>query len=84
MTAVVLVFGCAGLLLYDIWVMTVYGPDTTISAVINAWAYSYNVDKMNPIAIFLLGFVNGGLIVHFLGWGVKIDEPGENSGLNNK
>ena len=83
-TAVVLIFGCAAFLVYDIWVLNVYGPDTTISAVINAYAYSYLGDKINPLGCFAIGFINGGFIIHFLKWGVKLDGPTENSNLGDK
>lgn len=84
LTAVVMIFGCAGFLLYDILVLNIYGPDTTISAVVNAWAYSYMGDHLNPMACWAFGFVNGAFVVHFLKWGVKLDEPAENSNLKDE
>ena len=78
-TAVVMVFGCAAFLLYDILILSIYGPDTTISAVINAWAYSYLGDSINYFAIFCFGFLNGAFVVHFLGWSAILDDKVENS-----
>ena len=78
-TAVVLVFGCAAFLLYDILILSIYGPDTTISAVINAWAYSHLGDRMNYFGIWSFGFLNGAFIVHFLGWSAILDKKVENS-----
>lgn len=84
LTAVTMIFGCAGFLLYDIWVLNVHGPDTTISAVVNAWVYSYMGERVNPMACWLFGFVNGAFVVHFLKWGVKLDGPAENSNLKDE
>ena len=78
-TAVVMVFGCAAFMLYDIWVLSVYGPDTTISATINAWAYSHLGQNLNYFGVFCFGFVNGAFVVHFLGWGAILDGKVQNS-----
>jgi len=73
-TAVAIIFGCAALLAYDLWVLAKYGPETTISAVVNAWAYSYLGDKLNYFIVFAFGFLNGAAVVHFLGWGPILDK----------
>ena len=73
-TAVVIIFGCAGLLCYDIWVLATYGPETTVSAMVNAWAYSYLGDQMNYAVIYAFGFLNGAAVVHFLGWAPILDD----------
>lgn len=67
-TAAIMIFGCAALLAYDLWVLIEYGPETTISAVVNAWAYSYMGDDLNYVVVFAFGFLNGAAVVHFLGW----------------
>ena len=81
-TAVVLVFGCAAFLLYDILILNIYGPNATISAVINAWAYSHCGDSINYLGIFCFGFLNGAFVVHFFGWGAILDEKVENSNFD--
>jgi len=83
-TAVVIIFGCAGLLCYDIWVLATYGPETTVSAMVNAWAYSYLGDQMNYAVIYAFGFLNGAAVVHFLGWAPILDDKTVNTNYKNK
>ena len=84
-TAVVIIFGCAALLGFDLWVLAQYGPDTTISAVVNAWAYSYMGEDLNYVVVFAFGFLNGAAVVHFLGWAPILDSKVKNSNnLHNK
>jgi succinate dehydrogenase hydrophobic anchor subunit len=61
-TAIFLIFGGLCFILYDIFSLYFFGENTTISYVVNEWLWS------NPFAAFVLGFLNGGLIVHFLEW----------------
>lgn len=82
LTAVVIIFGCAALLGYDIWVLATYGPETTVSAMVNAWAYSYLGDQMNYAVIYGFGFLNGAAVVHFLGWAPIIDDKVVNTNYN--
>lgn len=60
----VAILGCFffGLIFYDIWALTVWGTDTTISVVVNEWAFSH------PAMNFFVGAIFGGLFVHFFGW----------------
>jgi hypothetical protein len=83
-TSVVIIFGLAAALGFDLWVLAQYGPETTISAVINAWAYSYLGDRLNYLVVFGFGFLNGAALVHFLGWGPILDKPVENSNIFKK
>jgi len=52
--------------IYDIFALTFWGSDTTISVVVNEWAF-----QAPPLLSFSLGMVVGGLIVHFFGWKPK-------------
>lgn len=63
----VAILGCFffGLIFYDIWALTVWGVDTTISVIINEWAFSH------PAMNFFVGAIFGGLFVHFFGWKPK-------------
>lgn len=54
---------------YDIFSLTMWGPDATISVVVNEWAF-----KTNPVIVFMAGFVVGGLVIHFLGWAPKQEQ----------
>lgn len=83
-TSVVIIFGLAAALGFDLWVLAKYGPETTISAVINAWAYSYLGDRLNYMVVFAFGFLNGAALVHFLGWGPILDKPVVNSNIYKK
>jgi hypothetical protein len=63
LTAVVIGLFSLGLVLYDILSLYILGVDYTVSAIINEWAF-----QAHPLLVFLAGFVNGGLVVHFLKW----------------
>ena len=62
-TAIAIIFGGMFFIMYDIFSLYFWGENTTISYVMNEWLWS------NPFASFVFGFVNGGLVVHFLEWG---------------
>jgi succinate dehydrogenase hydrophobic anchor subunit len=51
------------LVLYDLFALYFFGAEGTISVVINEWAF-----ESNPLLVFMLGVVFGGLIVHFFKW----------------
>jgi hypothetical protein len=61
-TAIVLIFGTIFFVVYDVFSLYFWGENTTISVVVNEWLW------INPLAAFALGFINGGLVVHFLEW----------------
>lgn len=61
-TAIFIVFGGLITILYDIFALYFLGSESTISYVINKWAYK------SPLGVFIAGMVLGGLIVHFLKW----------------
>ena len=65
-TVVVLGIIIIGLVIYDIFALTFWGSDTTISVVVNEWAF-----QAPPLLTFCLGMVVGGLIVHFFRWKPK-------------
>lgn len=52
-------------ILYDLFVYFAFGNDSTISVVLNQWAFAH------PAMNFFVGFVCGGLFVHFLRWKPK-------------
>jgi hypothetical protein len=52
-----------GLIFYDIFALTVWGVDSTISVVLNDWAFS-----AHPLLMFAAGMTVGGLIIHFFKW----------------
>lgn len=58
-------------ILYDIIVLISFGPDPTISNVLNYWAYHPNT---NPLLVCGFGVIIGGLIVHFFGWKAKNED----------
>tara|TARA_B100001564_G_C20208442_1_gene476096 strand:- start:111 stop:326 length:216 start_codon:yes stop_codon:yes gene_type:complete len=66
LTVVILGIIIIGLVLYDIFALTFWGVDTTISVVINEWSF-----QAPPLLTFSLGMVVGGLVVHFFGWKPK-------------
>jgi len=51
------------LVLYDFITYFLYGEESTISNVINVWAFD-----AHPLLVFLFGFILGGLVIHFLEW----------------
>lgn len=51
--------------LYDLFAYFVWGVDSTISVVLNEWSFNH------PAMNFFVGFVFGGLFVHFLRWKPK-------------
>ena len=51
------------LVLYDIFALYFFGVDSTISVVMNEWSF-----QANPLLVFIVGMVFGGLIVHFFKW----------------
>ena len=51
------------LVIYDILALFLLGAHSTISAVLNFWAF-----EAHPLLVFCLGMVFGGLIVHFFRW----------------
>ena len=51
------------LILYDMFALFVWGVDSTLSVVINEWAWS-----TSPLFVFMFGMIFGGLIVHFFKW----------------
>jgi len=51
------------LVLYDFITYFLYGEESTISNVINVWAFD-----ADPLLVFLFGFIFGGLVIHFLEW----------------
>ncbi len=54
------------LILYDIFALTFWGVDSTISVVLNEWAF-----EAHPLFVFSFGMIIGGLIVHFFRWRPK-------------
>lgn len=54
---------CLIVVVYDLLALYFGGADATISSVINVWAF-----QAHPLIVFMLGFVVGGLVIHFLGW----------------
>ena len=60
--------GCTALIviLYDIFALTFWGVDSTISVVLNEWAF-----EAHPLFVFSFGMIIGGLIVHFFRWRPK-------------
>jgi hypothetical protein len=61
-TAMVLVFASLLLVSWDVFSYFYFGPDSTISVVVNDYAWG------SPLGIFLTGFAVGALMVHFLKW----------------
>ncbi len=51
------------IVLYDFITYFKNGAESTISAVINEWAFD-----SHPLLVFLLGMIAGGLVIHFLEW----------------
>ena len=51
------------LVIYDILALFLLGAHSTISSVLNIWAF-----EAHPLLVFCLGMVFGGLIVHFFRW----------------
>lgn len=51
------------LMLYDLLALGFWGVESTISVVINEWAY-----QTHPLFVFSFGMIFGGLVVHFLEW----------------
>lgn len=51
------------IVLYDFITYFKNGAESTISAVINEWAFD-----SHPLLVFLLGVIAGGLVIHFLEW----------------
>ena len=62
-TALFIGFAVLITVVYDLLALFVWGSESTISAVINVWAY-----ESHPLINFCFGMVFGGLIVHFLAW----------------
>ncbi len=61
------------IVLYDFITYFKNGAESTISAVINEWAFD-----SHPLLVFLLGVIAGGLVIHFLEWRpVPVDEKDE-------
>ena len=60
------------IILYDALALFFWGSESTISVVINLWAFN-----SHPLLVFILGMVAGGLIVHFFKWKpiVKLRKP---------
>ena len=63
-TAAIVMFAVIGLLAWDVFVFATGGLDATISGVFTDWLGQSD----NPIPAAGLGFVVGGLCVHFMGW----------------
>ena len=51
------------IVLYDFITYFQNGPESTISNIINEWAFD-----AHPLMVFLFGFIFGGLVIHFLEW----------------
>jgi len=51
------------IVLYDFITYFKNGPESTISNIINEWAFD-----AHPLMVFLFGFIFGGLVIHFLEW----------------
>lgn len=69
-TLLVVALTAIGLILYDFLALGFWGVDSTISVVINEWVY-----QANPLFVFCLGMVAGGLVVHFLAWKPSNEKP---------
>lgn len=54
---------------YDIFALTFWGVDSTISVVINQWAF-----RTHPLMTFMAGFIVGGLVIHLLKWAPKDEQ----------
>lgn len=70
LTAIAFVLGCFILVAYDVLALVFWGADSTISVVLNKYAYF----TAHPLMMFLSGCVAGGLVVHFLGWSPKEEQ----------
>lgn len=57
------IFAVLLLLAWDLFAWLFGGYRVTISWVINGWIYD-----STPLVWIMLGFVCGGLLVHFVGW----------------
>jgi hypothetical protein len=66
-TAAIIMFSTIALLAWDIFAFASGGIDATISDVFTDWLGLAN----NPAPAAGLGFVVGGLFVHFMGWAMK-------------
>ena len=66
LTVVILGIVIIFLIIYDIFALTFFGIDSTISVVLNEWSF-----KAHPLFVFSFGMVVGGLIVHFFRWKPK-------------
>ena len=66
LTVVILGIVIIFLIIYDIFALTFFGIDSTISVVLNAWSF-----QAHPLFTFSFGMVIGGLIVHFFRWKPK-------------
>lgn len=59
----VVIFGILLILLWDLYAFIRGGYRVTVSRVIQRWVYSGN-----PVLWIMIGFVLGGLFIHFVGW----------------
>ena len=66
LTVVILGIVIIFLIIYDIFALTFFGIDSTISVVLNESYF-----KEHPLFLFSFGMVVGGLIVHFFRWKPK-------------
>ena len=66
LTVVILGIVIIFLIIYDIFALTFFGIDSTISVVLNEWSF-----QAHPLFTFSFGMVSGGLIVHFFRWKPK-------------
>ena len=69
-TAALVMFSVIGLLAWDIFAFATGGIDATISDIFTSWLGLAD----NPIPAAGLGFVVGGLFVHFMGWAMARPE----------
>lgn len=56
---------------YDIFALYFMGADSTISCILNQWAF-----QAHPLMVFCFGFIFGGLIIHFFKWSPKEQKDG--------
>lgn len=67
-TITVLIIGAISifLVLYDLFALFAWGVDSTISVVLNQWAFT-----AHPLIVFIFGMIFGGIITHLLKWKPK-------------